>query len=154
MTAAHLHLLVVHLPVVLAPTAAVILATTRCGRVDVVLRIAAWILVVSAASSLAAYFSGGPSFEILESELDAGAVDAHATAAQIATIISGIAGGLALKALMGFWQDEPPGRGVRVGLLVISLVLTWLLARASHLGGVLRHPESAGPAWLDALLLC
>lgn len=150
--AVHVHLLLVHLPVVLTPTATVILAATRCGKEDVVLKIAAWILVASAVSALGSYFSGGPSFEILESELDVANVDAHASAAQIAMIAAVIVGGLALKALFGFWQDEPPGRVSRAALLPLAVVATWLLTRAAHLGGLLRHPESAGPAWLDTLL--
>ena len=151
--AVHVHLLLVHLPVVLTPTATVILATTRCGRNDAVLKIAAWILTASAASALGSYFSGGPSFELLESELEAAQVDAHASAAQIAMIAAVLVGGLALKALFGFWQDEPPGRGLRVALLPLAVVASWLLARAAHVGGTLRHPESAGPPWLEALLL-
>lgn len=154
MTAAHLHLTVVHLPVVLAPTAAVVLAATRCGRADVALRIAAWMLTAAAAAALVSYFSGGPSFEMLEGEVDRALADRHAAAGQVAMIASVVTGGLALKALMGFWQDEPPGRAIRVVLLVVALLLTWLLLRTAHLGGTLRHPESAGPAWLDAVLFC
>ena len=149
---AHLHLVVVHLPAVLAPTAAVILATTGCGKQDVVLKIAAWMLVAAAVFSLASYFTGGPSFEQLESELDGALVDRHAQAGQIAMFAGVALGALAFKILMSFWQDEEPVRALRVGLLCGAVVVSWVMARTAHLGGVLRHPESAGPAWLDAIL--
>ena len=152
MTATWLHVTVVHLPVVLAPTALCVLAATRCGRSDTALRIAAWMLAAAAASSLAAYFSGGPSFEALEGILEGTLVDRHAQSAQIAMIATVVTGGLALKALMGFLQEEPPGGAFRATLLGAALVCSWRLARAAHLGGVLRHPEAAGPSWLETIL--
>ncbi|MDE0650753.1 MAG: hypothetical protein OXI12_10465, partial [Gammaproteobacteria bacterium] len=69
MSAAHLHLVTVHLPVILCPLALVLFVCARLRHDTPAARIGRWLLVASAVVGVPAYFSGPTAFEAMESEL-------------------------------------------------------------------------------------
>lgn len=156
MTAAHLHLMVVHLPVVLCPVALGLMAYAMWRREDAVLKVGYVLLIVAAAMSAVAFYSGPPAYDLIREERAAekaylgpeaqAIVEDHAVAARAAFLCVLLAGVLALQALLQFFQDEPPARWLRLTLLGATLLGCYLLAWSAHLGGQVSHPEIREPA--------
>lgn len=143
MSAAHLHLLVVHLPVVGCIAAFVLLAIGEWRRSELVFQIACGFLLACALLSAAAYYSGPAAFEQLEMVLSAekNLVEDHAVLGRAAFVGMVIVGVVALQALLQFLQDEKPARWLRWLLLVLTLGMCALFAWTAHLGGLIRHVE-------------
>lgn len=142
MSAAHLHLLTVHLPVILCPLALVLFVCARLRPGTPAARIGRWLLVAAAALGVPAYFSGPTAFEAMENELAPmrDLVELHA--------VLGRAGffGLVLLALTALQSalremGEEPVPGWLHGIMVVgTLLLSYVLAWTGHLGGAIRHP--------------
>lgn len=143
MSAAQLHLLAVHLPVLACPAAVVLLALARLTRNETFFQTGCGFLVLGALAGVAAYFSGPAAYESLalpagpEREL-AEAHGALGKGAFMGMVLGGLA---ALLALLQYPQGERPAPWLRWALLAAALVLTWLLAWTAHQGGLIRHPE-------------
>lgn len=143
MSAAQLHLMAVHLPVLACPAALVLLALARLTRNETLFHAGAAFLVFAALSAALAYFSGPAAYESLalpagpEREL-AEAHGALGKGAFMGTVLGGLA---ALLALLQIAQGERAAPWLRWTLLAAALVLTWLLAWTAHQGGLIRHPE-------------
>lgn len=147
MSAAHLHLLIVHLPVLGAIFAAALLVAGEArGRSPdgPSLRVTGWlVLLVSAVSGIVAYYSGPPAYEQLEAVLapEKEWVEQHAVIGRAAFVGLVVAGALAVQALLQHLQEETPARWLRWTILGLVLVLCYVLAWAAHLGGLIRHEE-------------
>ncbi len=151
MSAAHLHLTVVHLPVVGVPIALAMLAVGHLRGHEILLRFAYCLLVVCGVLSIAAFYSGPPTYELLESELQAEKerVEQHAVIGRAAFIAGILVAVIAIQALLQFLQGEPPARWLRLTIFLGALVLSYLLVWSAHLGGGIRHPEVRQPElWL------
>ena len=146
MNAAHIHLMVVHLPVVLCPLVLVLLAWGQLRHNDVYLRQGYIILILCAAAGVVAFYSGPSAFELLQEKLVAerDLVEDHAAIARAAFIVTLVGGVLALQALLQFAQEEPPARWLRTTILMTTLLACYLMAWSAHLGGQIRHPEVRG----------
>lgn len=146
MNAAHIHLMVVHLPVVLCPLVLVLLAWGQLRHNDVYLRQGYTILILCAAAGVVAFYSGPSAFELLQEKLVAerDLVEDHAAIARAAFIVTLVGGVLALQALLQFAQEEPPARWLRTTILMTTLLACYLMAWSAHLGGQIRHPEVRG----------
>lgn len=162
MSALQLHLAVVHLPVVLCPLAAVLLlvAMARKEAGDPLLRLGWILLLVAALGSVTAYSSGPSAFEQLNEQIPGKAgmsgeaalvqalVEDHAVVGRTAFVGMVLVGVLALQGLLQFLQGESPARWLRVTILVLALVLSYVLVWSAHLGGQVGHPEIRGPSIL------
>ena len=73
MSAVQLHLLVVHLPVLACPAAAVLLLIARLTRNETLFQTGAAFLVLGALGAAAAYFSGPAAYESLALPVGVGA---------------------------------------------------------------------------------
>ena len=146
MNAAHIHLMVVHLPVVLCPLVLVLLAWGQLRHNDVYLRQGYTILILCAAAGVVAFYSGPSAFELLQEKLvtERDLVEDHAAIARAAFIVTLVGGVLALQALLQFAQEEPPARWLRTTILMTTLLACYLMAWSAHLGGQIRHPEVRG----------
>jgi hypothetical protein len=143
MTAAYIHLVVVHLPVVGSLFVAAWLALGHFLKSDLLLKIGYGTLVVLALFGIAAYYSGPSAYEQLEAELAASKpwVEQHAVIGRAAFMLLIVTAALAVQALLQFLQEEPPATWLRRTILGLVLVLVYLLAWSAHLGGEIRHPE-------------
>ena len=151
MSATHLHLLTVHVPVVLCPLALVLFLFARLRHDTPAARIARWLLVASAVVGVPAYFSGPPAFESMESEFAPvrDLVELHAVLGRAAFFGLVLLALAALQTSLREMREEPvPGRlhgVVVVGTLLLSYVLAW----TGHLGGAIRRPEMGDAlSWL------
>lgn len=147
MSASQLHLIAVHFPVAGTLIALFLLLFGLLRRESVLERAACWILMVCAVVAAAAYFSGPPAWERIEAEM------AHAQemferhgvlgkASFVAAILLGI---LAFQVIAQHVQGVKPVRWLRLLVLVLALLQTYLMAWTAHLGGLIRHPELSRP---------
>ncbi|NJL28434.1 MAG: hypothetical protein HC897_11385 [Thermoanaerobaculia bacterium] len=143
MSAAQLHLLVVHLPVVGCLAALVLLAIGEWRRSELVFQIACGFLLGCAAAAAVAYYSGPAAYEQLATVLEAEKtfIEDHAVLGRAAFVGMVIVGVVALQALLQYLQDEKPAPWLRWLLLVLTLAMCGLFAWAAHLGGLIRHVE-------------
>ena len=143
MSAAHLHLLTVHLPVILCPLALVLFVCARLRHDTPAARIGRWLLVASAAVGVPAYFSGPTAFEAMESELAPmrDLVELHAVLGRAAFFGLVLLALTALQTTLREIQEEPVPRWLHGIVVVGTLLLSYVLAWTGHLGGAIRHPE-------------
>ncbi len=145
MSAAHLHLMVVHLPVVLCPLGILFLLIDSLRGHD--RSMTGFVLLLSAAVlGVVAYYSGPSAYEQLEGVLltEKEWVEQHAVAGRAAFVTLILAGVLALQAVLRELQEEPVSKGLRWAVVVMALIACYCSVWAAHLGGKIRHPEMRG----------
>jgi len=141
MNIVHLHLLLNHLPVVGSLVALLLFAATFY-RNAVSARFALWFAVGLGAVALAVYLTGEPAADTIErvvriADRD---IERHEEAAELATIIAGSLGALALVGLLVFRRRQIPrwvGAAGLAGMLFLSAAMAW----TANLGGQIRHSE-------------
>lgn len=149
MNAAHLHLMVNHLPLFAVLFALVFLALSLWRPAVPVLRRAGLVLlVVGGLGGGAAYLTGEPAEEVVEEQalVDEELIHEHEDAGTFGLISTAIAGVLALAIL---WRSRGGAVGGRATMLalVVGLWAMAVLARTAWLGGMIQHPElRAAPA--------
>lgn len=150
MTAAHIHLISVHLPVVGVLFALAVLVIALLSGRDLLLKLAYGTLLFSAAVAAVAYYSGPAAYDALQQALrgDEHWVEQHAAVGRaffFALVLAAIA---ALQALLQFAQGEPPPRWLRGLIMALALLCCYLGAWSAHLGGAIRHEQVREPEWL------
>ncbi len=143
MNGAQAHLLLNHVPVLAVPFSALLLSAGAALRSDELKKAGLAGFVLSALSVLPAYFSGEGAEHVVESlpGVTEALIHAHEEAAEAALAGAAALGVLGLAAL---WHAARAGRVRRrawVPLLLAAAVASGLLARAAHLGGLIRHTE-------------
>jgi uncharacterized membrane protein len=152
MNAAHLHLIMNHAPVFGVAFALVLLAVGRYRRSEDLTRAGLLTLVASAAAALAAMLTGDAAEDPVErlAGVSKAAIHAHEEAAELAAIVTYVAGALALGAL-GLRRRAARVAGRLSALAAVAAVAAFvLMARAANLGGQIRHAEITGAAMADA----
>ncbi len=145
MNAAHLHLLVNHLPIVGFAIGVLLLVATIIFRGDRGIFLASLIVIVmSGAGGLAAQLTGEPAEEVVEGlpVVPESYIGTHEDAGKIATIIASITTVLGIViAVVVFRRDgNIPMIAVAV-LLVATLTTSAAMAWAGSTGGKIRHTE-------------
>ena len=141
--AAHLHLMMNHLPVVGSLFALGFLTWGFWRRSDDLQRAGLGAVVMVAVVAIAAYLSGEPAWEdIMDLPGDNDPyILAHQRAAQFAFGASALTGIVALITLVAGRRGKPvPVRLVTV-VLVLLLATTGLMGYVANLGGMIRHTE-------------
>ncbi len=146
LNAAHLHLLLNHVPILGAVVAALLLTLALFVRRQVLTKAALWFLAVAGVVSVPVYFSGEAAEDIVE-ELGAAhaVIESHEEAALLTLIALGALGLLAVGFL--WWtslQYEVP-RWVTGTMWILATVGAVLAARTAYLGGQIRHTEIRPP---------
>lgn len=154
MNAAHLHLLVNHLPIVGFALGLVLLIATMIRRGDRGMFAASVIVVVIAGGgALAAQFTGEPAEEVVEhlQDVHKASIESHEDLGLIATILAGITSvysvGLAVVTLRR--NERVPTLPLSF-LVVATLVTFTAMAWVGTTGGKIRHSEIRGAASSDA----
>lgn len=150
MNAAHVHLMVNHLPLFAVMFGLVLLALGLWRPAMPVVRRAGLVLmVVGGLAGGAAYLSGEPAEEVVEAhvQVDEDLVHEHEDAGTFGMISTAVAG---LLALLILWRSrrEPVSTKAVVLALVVGLWAMSVLARTAWLGGKIQHPELRGDAAL------
>jgi len=144
MNAAHLHLVVNHIPVIGMLIAVVFLLVALIHGKDLLIKASLWLLFFVALSAIPAYVSGDPAHEYLEHTpgLRNDLIHEHEESAEVAFVSAIILGLLALLGLVGYRHRRRLSRLYMYFMLVASLIVLALMAGAANQGGRIRHPEA------------
>ena len=145
MNAAHIHLLVNHLPIVGFAIGVVLLLATMVRRGERGLFLASLIvIVISGAGGLAAQFTGEPAEEIVEGlpDVPESLIGTHEDAGKIATIIASITTVLGIVMAVMFFRREGKIPMIAVAILFVATAATSAaMAWTGSTGGKIRHTE-------------
>lgn len=147
MNAAHLHLVLNHLPVIGIPLAGVFLFHSAVTRNGAALRFAFIVMIAASASTLPAFFTGEPAEEIIEHlpGVAESFIEKHEDAGKVSLILSVASGAAAITALW-FGRSEARARLALKAALALAILATISLAYTANLGGKIRHTELRGEA--------
>jgi hypothetical protein len=145
MNVAHLHLLLVHIPIILVPFGAILLAYGMWRDVNgVYQRLALKIFILSALFAGGAFLAGDGAEELVEDR--AGVVEStieeHEEASEVAIWLTGILGILSLVAAIAGKQNHFLTEKGMLFILILSASSTFSLGFAGYQGGKIRHPEA------------
>jgi uncharacterized membrane protein len=143
MNGAHLHLVLNHIPVILAPTGLVILALKLLRRNLAFVKVGLGVIVAAALFTVPTYFSGEAASDVVGNlpGVHADDIDHHAAMATQALVVIAIAGVLALVALVLGARGKPTYSWLIAAALILSVAASVWLGVTANLGGLIRHPE-------------
>lgn len=142
MNAAHIHLLLNHVPVLGAVFGLIVLGYGYVRRGDDVMRAGLWLLVIVGVTGGIVYLTGEPAEELVEglAGVSEAVLERHEAAALWATIGAGFVGLVALVGLVRWRAAELPHRYAGA-VLALTLGLTGLMGWTANLGGQVQHAE-------------
>ena len=142
MNAAHLHLLVNHIPVLGAFGLLLLLAIAFVRRDSSLARLTLVFSVALALMSVGTFITGEPAEEATEHlpGIAESAIEPHEEAALTATIAFGVLGAATLLALVVYRRRELP-RWVVGAAFIGTLTVAGLMGWTANLGGMIRHTE-------------
>jgi hypothetical protein len=148
MNAAHIHLMLNHVPLFGALAVTVLLVVALVLRQQGVARAGLVVALLTALVAIVVYLTGEPAEELVENlpGISEAVMESHEEIALVATLV---VGAFALVSLYGLFAFR---RGVSMGftkiLLVLSLLPLATMAYTAYLGGQIRHseirPDAAG----------
>lgn len=144
MNAAHLHLLLNHVPVIGTAITIFVLLTGIFKKSDDVKKVSILILILTALITIPVYVSGGSAEEMIEGnyeDVDETYIDQHEDFALYSFIAMDIAGAAGLLAIFLFRKPKVlPGSFAYI-MLVILFIVFGMMAYTANLGGRIHHPE-------------
>jgi hypothetical protein len=144
MNAAYVHIVLVHLPVILTPLGAILLALAHMRHSMTVARVALGILVAAALITVPTFLVGEPAEEIVEhiAGVSEDTIETHEEAAEVALWCSIASGLLSLIT----WRVVAKGGALERAFLALtfltSAIASATLGYTAHQGGKIRHPEA------------
>ena len=143
MNAAHLHLVLNHLPVLGTVFGAVILFAAILRRSPELKKLTLTVFVVVAALAIPVYLTGEPTEDIVEglAGVSHPVIEQHEDAAVVGLTAAIVLGLTSLAGLTFFRKGRPIPPWFAGMVLLFSLVTAGLMARAANLGGKIRHTE-------------
>jgi hypothetical protein len=143
MNGAYWHLILNHLPVLGTLFLLFLLIAGFLQRSGPVQKLALVFAVIVALSAVAAYFTGEPAEHVVENlpGVTSLAIHTHEEVAEIAFIISGFVGAMALGGLVAFRRREKPPAAFMAVVLALALISAGTMAWTAKLGGQIRHTE-------------
>jgi ethanolamine transporter EutH len=146
MNAAHLHLMLNHVPVMGVVFVVALLIWAVYSKSLELVRFALATFVGIALAAGVVYMTGEPAEEVVEGlpGIAEASVEAHEAAALVSLVLSGALG---ILGLFGLWRLRAAARvprwlamGSLAGALMVAISMAW----TANLGGRIRHPETAG----------
>ena len=143
MNAAHLHLMVNHLPLFAVLFAGGFLAFGLWRKQNVLINAGLVLAVVAGLGAFTAARTGEAAEEVVEglALVSEQTIESHEEAAELAMVSAIVLGALALVALAVPTRLAAVKRATTYGALALSLVTFGLVAQTANLGGMIRHPE-------------
>ena len=146
MNAAHLHLIINHIPVIGTFFCFLVLLFGWLGKKPAVQKTALFLFVIVGLIAVPVFVSGNGAEEIVEKfpGVSKQSIEAHQDSATITLIFIEI---LAVASLLGFAlfgrRENLPG-GFLLTVVILTIVAFVLTANTSNLGGKIRHPQEMG----------
>jgi hypothetical protein len=142
MSIVHLHLMLNHVPVIGMAFVLFLLAAAMLRRNDGMGRLGLAVMTALAAVTAIVFLTGEPAEEAIEGvvSVSEAVIHPHEEAAEVALIATGIAGTLALLALVVYWRRAIP-RWVNGAAFAMALLTSGMLGWTANLGGQIRHTE-------------
>lgn len=150
MNTAHWHLIVVHIPIVLVPLAAVLLSLGLLRNQEALKRTSFAILSICGMTTAAAFLTGDGAEEVVErlAGISETLIEAHEEAADVALWLCSISGIISAFLLL------PGSRSLAKKLTFVAVMVSWgasaSLAYTGYLGGMIRHPEAYAASQVQA----
>ncbi len=146
MNAAHLHLMINHLPVLGTLFGLLLLAAGTWRKSEDLKRAALASFVLVALAAIATYLTGEPAEGVVKKlpGLAEGLFEKHedlAGAAMAGSVVVGVAG---LFGLVWYQGPRPMKPWFGTLILIAAVVVTGLMAYTAYLGGHIRHSELGG----------
>jgi hypothetical protein len=143
MNAAHIHLVLNHLPVLGVVIAGALFGVALWYRNSQFQRVVLGLLVILALVAIPVYLSGRSAEEIVErlSGVSEQTIDRHEAAASIAFGAMEALGGFALLGMLLYRKAAAIPKVFCAGTLVLALGVSGLFGWAGYLGGQIRHIE-------------
>ena len=144
MNAAHLHIILVHVPVVLVPVGCVILLFALLRKQEVVSRVALSILVFATLLAVPAFLLGEGAEEIAKNlpGVTEQMIEEHEEAADVAFWLTVATGLLSLTTLSQVLRGSAWHSRTMSACALLACVASGALGYAAHEGGKIRHPEA------------
>lgn len=144
MNAAHLHIILVHVPIVLLPTATILLAFALLRRQGTVATVALSLFVGASLYSIPAFLIGEEAEELIEHlpGISEDTIEEHEEAADIAFWLTLFVGGVASSSILVGKRAPRVAQGTLKLLLLAGAIASASLAYTAYQGGKIRHPEA------------
>src|SRR2546428_11452168 len=142
-TLAHIHLLLNHFPTVAFLIGLVLFLGAFYMKSDYLKRISLGIFLIISLISIPVYMTGKAAQTAIKNQPGISAVltETHQDAALLAITFMELTGVLAWIGLWQFRRLSRASKGNQTAVLVFSILTFVLMARASYIGGEIRHPE-------------
>jgi uncharacterized membrane protein len=143
MNAAHLHLILNHIPVLGTAFGLTLLAWALIRRSEELKRVSLGVFIVVALFGIPTYLTGEPAEEAIEHlpGVDEHSIEEHEDAAKFAFAGVLVLGAAALGGLILFRRSRPTPAWVAILVLVLAVLVFAMMVRTANLGGLIRHPE-------------
>jgi uncharacterized membrane protein len=143
---AQLHLLLNHLPVILPLVGIPVLVAGIILRSVQIEAVGLWILVASGLAAIPTYLTGSPAEKVVKNYPGVSRllIDEHEASALKALILIELSAVASLFLLIITHLKWPTRMVWRTGVVLLTLIAFVLVARAAHLGGLIRHEEIQG----------
>lgn len=144
MNSAHLHLILVHVPIVLVPIGLLILAFGHWRKDRSTTQVAYFLFIIAAIFVIPAFLLGEGAEEAVEhlSGVSEDLIEEHEEAADFALWLTIGLGVLSLGGAFFAQKGSPLLRSTTVTTMVLSIVTIGALVNTAQRGGMIRHPEA------------
>lgn len=143
MTAAHVHLILTHVPIVGVAVAALLFVVAWAKGSAPFQRVALSFIVLFALLTIPLYFTGEAAEEVVERMpgVSEPVLEEHEEAGGVSFAAVELLGAVALLGLLAFRRRPGIPAAFSAVIVVLSLVSTGLLVYTGSLGGQIRRPE-------------
>jgi len=147
---AHLHLMVNHVPLFGTIFAALLIGWGLLRKSEDVLRVGLIVAVLIGIATWGVQLTGEPAEHALAGVqgFQRRLAHAHEEAAELAWMVTAVAGVLALVTLLQMRRRRGAARGLAIVTLLVELAGFGLVTRTALLGGEIMHPE-ARAGWVQ-----
>lgn len=143
MNSAHLHIALIHFPIVLPIVGLLLLTTGILLRSETLKKVSFIIFIAAAASSAGAILTGEQAGELVEKlpGISESLIEKHEEQAELFAIISYVLGGLSIIALWAIYKRRFIATILSYMLVVISIISLFMAIKTGNTGGEIRHTE-------------
>lgn len=144
MNAAHLHILLVHIPVILVPAATGFLAVAMWQRSRTIVHVALSLFIAATVFGVPAFLVGEGAEEIVEHlpGVSEDTIEEHEEAADLSLWLCVALGSTSVIILLMRERAPLAQRAILRGLLIGGVVSSGSLSYTAYQGGKIRHPEA------------